>query len=80
MGNTTKLRAKFYVNSFTDFGHGMKRVNLNAVYCNKANTENNQFSQATPSGTMEMMVSSEAAKNFFTIGKSYYLDITEAEE
>lgn len=79
MGNT-KLRAKFLVNSITDFGHGMKRVNLNTVYCNKSNTENNQFSQATPSGSMEMMVTSEAAKNFFTIGKSYYLDFTEAED
>ena len=74
-----KLRAKFQVEHIADFGYGNKQVKLNAVYSNR-NDEDNQFSQATPSGSLEMMVNSEAAKEFFEVGKKYYLDFEESPE
>lgn len=66
--------------SLKDFGYNSKEVELMAVYSNEKNTEDNQFSQATPSGTLKMMVTAEGAQKFFTPGKSYYLDFQECEE
>lgn len=71
------LRAKFTVNSVTDFGYGSKNVKMAAVYSNKKD-EDNQFSAATPSGSLEMMVSAEGTQDFLKPGKKYYLDFTEA--
>lgn len=74
------VRAKFTCNSVKDEGSEM--VKLSAVYGNddKDNEENNQFSEATPYGELEMMVSNPGAKGFFQEGKNYYLDFTEAPE
>lgn len=79
------MRAKFQVESVTDYGsqypgHVAKRVKLNAVYSHEKNTEDNQFSSATPSGTLEMMISNPNATDFLKPGKKYYLDFTEAED
>lgn len=76
------LRAKFQVEHVVDYGsydkvHPNKKVKLNAVYSHDKNTEDNQFSAATPSGTLEMMISNPNATEFFKPGKKYYLDITE---
>lgn len=70
-----KLRAKFYCHSIISDG----MVKLSAVYGTdeKDNEENNQFSEATPYGELEMMVSNPSAKDFFEQGKTYYLDFTE---
>ncbi len=74
-----KLRSKFTCHSVKDEGYG-ELVNLTAVYGtdDKDNEENNQFSEATPSGELTMMVSNPDAKGFFEVGKDYYLDFTEA--
>lgn len=79
------LRAKFSVEHVVDYGEASKgypnkRVKLNAVYSGDRNIEDNQFSMATPWGTLEMMISNPNAIDFFTPGKKYYLDFTEAEE
>lgn len=84
MGGKT-LRAKFLANEVTDYGEQYpgsvnKRVKLAAVYSHDRNTEDNQFSSATPSGSLEMMISNPNASDFFKPGKKYYLDITEAED
>lgn len=72
-----KLRAKFYCQSIEEDG----LVNLSAVYGNddKDNEENNQFSEATPYGSMEMQVDNPNANGFFKEGKEYYLDFQEAD-
>ena len=72
-----KLRAKFTCNDI----HSDGSVKLSAVYGtnDKDNEENNQFSEATPCGELDMVVSNPSAKGFFEIGKDYYLDFTEAE-
>lgn len=40
--------------------------------------ENQRFSKATPSGSIEMLVDNPEALKQFEIGKSYYLDFTPA--
>ena len=83
---TMSLRAKFKVSQLTDFGSydGGKtpnlKVTLNAVYSSDKASEDNQFSMATPSGELWMMVSNPNAEGFFKPGKSYYLDIQEVPE
>lgn len=52
-------------------------VTLSPMYSN--NPEDNQFSKATPSGSLKMIVTTEVGKAYFTPGKYYYLDFTEAE-
>lgn len=73
------VRAKFKVDEVTDYGYGAKRVKLSAVYSHDRNSEDNQFSQATPSGSIEMMVTNPNALEFIQPGKSYYVDFSEAE-
>lgn len=75
-----KLRAKFIVGSVTDFGYGSKSVKMNAVYSNTKGSEDNQFSSATPSGSLEMMVSAEGAQDFLKPGVKYILTFEEAED
>jgi len=70
------LRAKFKGDYVKDFGYGSKEVQLSAVYSNKKNTEDNEFSQATPSGTITMMISNPKAYDFIIPGRQYYVDFT----
>ena len=46
--------------------------------CQDETPENQRFHEATPSGQLEMMVNNPAAVSQFAVGKSYYLDFTEA--
>lgn len=78
MSNSTRLRAKFHCNSVTDFGYGSQEVKLSAVYDSEHNTENNQFAQATPNGTLTMTIDNPNAKGFFKPGLEYFLDFQEA--
>lgn len=73
------IRAKFQCWDIQVDEYG-EHVTLEAVYGSddKDNEENNQFSEATPSGRMTMQISNPAAKGFFESGKEYYLDFTKA--
>ena len=71
------MRAKFHVNSVTHDGYG-RSVKMQAVY--DGSPENNQFAQATPSGSLEMYISNPAALDFLEPNKDYYLDFTAAGE
>ena len=57
---------------------GQHHVVLNAV-CGKTG-EDNQFSEATPFGKIEMTVSAETAKGFIQEGKKYYVYFEECED
>lgn len=72
------MRAKFVCESVTNYGNWQK-ANLRAVYGGSSNAEDNQFSQATPHGTLEMTISNPAAFDFLEPGKAYYLDFTPVE-
>jgi hypothetical protein len=43
-------------------------------------SENEKFWKATPSGELQMHITNPGAFEQFEVGKSYYLDITEAPE
>lgn len=56
----------------------VKVLVFSAVYDN-GTPENQRFTKATPSGTLEMIVDNPDALKQFELGKSYYLDFTLAE-
>lgn len=73
-----KLRAKFIVSHSTDYG-GYDQVVMNSVYSQNRATEDNQFSEATPSGELKMMISSKGGRKFLKPGVKYILTFEEAE-
>lgn len=71
-------RAKFTCNSVTQYsstGEGSKRYEFGAVYDNGL-PENKRFAKYSPSGSISITVDNPAVK--FEVGKSYYIDFTEA--
>lgn len=71
------VRAKFICNSVESFTHG-KTAKLHAVYGKEG--ENKDFTDATPSGSLDINISGDVpANNFFEPGKEYYLDFTKSE-
>lgn len=73
------IRAKFSVESVTEFSYGDKKATLRAIYSN-GKPEDNQFAKATPSGTIEITVDNPDTRDFLKPGKSYYVDFTQAPE
>lgn len=74
------VKAKFRCSSITPgFGEGQKYVRFHAVYGNEG--ENADFSKATPSGSLDMLINpSTTAINMFEIGKDYYLTFDKVSE
>lgn len=68
------LRAKFTCESITKYVYN-DQVKLRALYSNTK--EDNQFSEATPGGELSMTIT--VNKDFFKVGKAYYMDFTEVE-
>lgn len=55
------------------------KVKMGAVYSNDPNHENKAFSDATPSGSVELTIQgNKPAATMFEAGKEYYVDFTEA--
>ncbi len=73
-----KARAKFMCDSVEDFGNGYLTAKLRAV-ASTDNYEDQDFSKATPNGTLSMSIDNPALVGFFKPNKAYYLDFTEAE-
>jgi hypothetical protein len=75
------MRAKFRCDEVTNYGYGgHQKVKMNALYSSKRNTEDNQFSEATPSGSLEMMISAKGAIDFLKPGVKYILTFQEADD
>lgn len=73
------VRAKFEVYSSTNYGNGDKEIVAQAVMGN-GSEENKSFAKYTPNGKLVMTIGSGTeAQDFFTPGKKFYLDFTEAE-
>lgn len=70
------VRAKFIVESITEFASG-KKVSLNAVTC--GSKENESFFKWTPSAKIEMSILNEEAAEQFHVGKEVYVDFTPEE-
>ncbi len=69
------VRAKFSCESVEEFINS-KRAHLVAIYSTDTK-ENEDFTKATPSGKIEIMISKDArAVDYFIPGNDYYLDFT----
>lgn len=78
----TTIRAKFRCESVIDTkisaDYSNRVVKFRAVYGQEG--ENASYAKATPNGTLEMQIDKDtAAYDHFQPGKSYYLDLVEAE-
>lgn len=76
-----KIRAKFQCTAVIPaIGNYDAQAHLTAVYANSdgsVNAENKSFSEATPSGSIQIGISKDVpAHKFFTAGRYYYLDFT----
>lgn len=54
-------------------------LKLGAVYGGTTNAEDNTFSAATPSASLEMHITNKALWGQFAPGQKFYLDFTPAE-
>lgn len=75
-----RVRGKFFVLSLktTHRGSGTQ-IELGAVSpSDKEKSENNIYHKYTPSASVSMFVDNPEAEAFFTLGKSLYVDFTEA--
>lgn len=78
----TKIRAKIQIGSAikqSEWGGG-ETITAHGVYGGDTNAEDNTFSAATPSLSLQMHVSNPDAIGVLVQGKKYYLDFTEAPE
>ena len=84
MGHETgRVRGKFFVLGIEKHGRGSNglKIRLGAVSgSDKENAENCMYHKYTPSGSIEMFVDNPPAEAFFTLGKTVYVDFTEAPE
>lgn len=76
------MRAKFLCNSVEKKESAPEKyyenIILSAVYSPDNNAEDNQFSEATPAGSVIITITNEKALGFFKQGNKYYLDFNEA--
>jgi hypothetical protein len=73
------MRAKFECDRVTRKGN-IEEAHLRAVYGGSSNKEDNEFSEATPTGELTISISNEKARGFLKEGTQYYLDFTEARQ
>ncbi len=74
---TQKMRAKFTCQT-NDGDENSKTAKLLTEY--SASPEDQMFNEATPYGTIEIMIDKKGAMDFLKPGKSYYVDFTEVPE
>lgn len=76
------LRTKFKCTSVTNsvpYGDKItQKVDLITV--SSKPIPDNQFTELTPAGTLEMLISNQVAVDFIKPGRKYRIDITEEEE
>ena len=74
------VRAKFYVTSIELFSEPRDtgKVSLSAVITDRSET-NKSWSKWTPSGNLTMHITNPDAFKEFQLGKTYYIDFSEAE-
>lgn len=76
-GMMMNMRAKLTVQCVTDYGSS-EVVKFSALYSN--NPEDNSYSQATPSASMEMCITNPSLKGTIKPGQKFYVDFTKIEE
>ncbi len=77
LGDSKTMRAKLQLNSVKKTTYS-EELEFSAVYGGEKNSEDNTFSEATPSATLTMSVTNKALHGKFTPGQKFYVDFTEA--
>lgn len=76
----TSVRAKFVCNGKIPGYGNQTTVHFSAVYSADPNSENKAFTDATPSGHLQICIANDKpALDLFQQGKAYYLDFTPAD-
>lgn len=73
------VTAKFKVHQVNDFG-SYRQVHLAPVYSSDKASPNYSWSQATPSGKLEMTITNPAAFLQFAVGKTFDMTFSEVAE
>lgn len=73
-------RCKFIVKSVTHHAYGGRTVSLETAYDAALSKEDRAFSNATPSGKMEVNIQNTAVFGTFEPGKYVYVDVIPVEE
>lgn len=77
----SQIQAKFrchIVRKFeaTQYSKASERVSFHPVYDSNPESENHKWSEATPSGEIEMSITNPSACGIFEEGKEYLVDFT----
>jgi hypothetical protein len=72
------MRAKVSVTEVTLHG-GSETVVMHPVYGGDTNSEDNTYSQATPSGKLELCITNPALAGIYKPGQRFYVDFTPIE-
>lgn len=72
------VRAKFTVTEVHSFHYGTSKKHILTPVYDSSIPEDRRFAQATPSGRIEMYVDNPPASDELAIGKTFYVDFTEA--
>lgn len=72
-----KMRAKMQVESVTKTTYA-EELKFTAVYSGDKNSEDNTYSEATPSAALTMQVTNKALHGQFAPGQKFYVDFTPA--
>lgn len=73
------MRGKFQVESINKTEHS-EQLKLRAVYGGGTNAEDNTYSAATPTGTIEMTVTNKALWGKLNPGDRFYVDFVPVPE
>lgn len=73
-----KVRGKFKVTGTKKYENPGTAFVFGAI-SDSSTPENELYHKYTPMGNLEMFVTNPSAEEFFKLGKSYYLDFTEAD-
>ncbi len=79
-----QVKSKFICDSVNHLAYGhrttsAKQAKLSAVYAGDKNAEDNQFSNATPCGAIDITVTNPDTMDFIQPGKKYYVYFEECE-
>jgi len=72
-------RCKFIIESVTHHAYGGRTIRLDARYDQPLSEEGRAFSNATPTGQMEIVVQNDRVFDLFQPGRHVYVDVTAAE-
>lgn len=74
------VRGKFTVSevAHVDWSKDARKITFRAVH-DQTTEENRRYAKATPSGQIVMTVDNPPASDFLALGKTFYVDFSEAE-